>query len=99
MARSRTGLALVRTGIGISAVGTELLVFFGTGNIAWTIFNVILIVTGLASMVDGYYWHIPAEKIRKQYPYCYGDMEIAVPDYGKPASSWKKVVFSSDECA
>ncbi len=96
MARSRTGLALVRTGIGISAVGTELLVFFGTGNIAWTIFNVILIVTGLASMADGYYWHIPAEKIRKQYPYCYGDMEIPIPDYGKPASSWKKLVFDND---
>ncbi len=96
MARSRTGLALVRTGVGISAVGMELLVFFGTGNTAWTIFEVILIVTGLASMADGYYWHIPAEKIRKQYPYCYGDMEIAVPDYGKPVRSWKKVVFNTD---
>ncbi len=97
MTRSRTGLALVRTGVGISAVGTELLVFFGTGSTAWTIFNSLLIVIGLAFAVDGYCWHIPAEKIRKQYPYCYGDMEIAVPDYGKPVCSWKKVVFSTDE--
>ncbi|MBF0505323.1 MAG: hypothetical protein HQL09_00655 [Nitrospirae bacterium] len=97
MTRSRTGLALVRTGVGISAVGTELLVFFGTGNTAWTIFNASLIVIGLALVVDGFCWHIPAEKIRKQYPYCYGDMEIAVPDYGKPVRSWKKVMFSTDE--
>ncbi len=97
MTRSRTGLALVRTGVGVSAVGTELLVYFGAGNIAWTIFNILLIVVGLALIADGFYWHIPAEKIRKQYPYCYGDMELIIPDYGKPARLWKKVVFRTDE--
>ncbi len=97
MARSRTGLALVRTGIGIAAVGMELLVFFGTGNIAWTICNMLFITVGLALFIDGMYWHFPAEKIRKQYPYCYGEMELKIPDYGVPSRSWSKVVFDSDE--
>ncbi len=97
MARSRTGLAFVRTGVGIAGVGIELLVFFGLGNSAWTIFNMLLITVGLAFVADGIYWHFPAEKIRKQYPYCYGEMELIIPDYGIPARLWRKAVFSSDQ--
>ncbi len=93
MARSRTGLAFIRTGMRISAVGLGLLIYFGTANTAWTVFNVILIVTGLLFIADGLYWHIPAEKIRRQFPYCFGDMEIIIPDYGKPTRYWEKVVF------
>jgi len=96
MARSRTGLAIIRTGIGIAAVGMELIVYFGTGNNFCTIFNMLLIMVGLALFIDGMYWHFPAEKIRKQYPYCYGDMELIIPDYGVPSRSWSKAVFSSD---
>ena len=96
MARSRTGLALVRTGISIFSVGAGLLFYFGTANTFWTIFNLILMAIGVVSIVDGFYWHVPAERIRKQFPYCFADMEIAMADYGKPASSWKKVVFSVD---
>jgi uncharacterized membrane protein YidH (DUF202 family) len=96
MARSRTGLALVRTGISIFSVGAGLLFYFGTANPFWTVFNLILMALGAASIVDGFYWHVPAEKIRRQFPYCFADMEIAMADYGKPASSWKKVVFSGD---
>jgi uncharacterized membrane protein YidH (DUF202 family) len=97
MARSRTGLAFIRTGVGISSTGMGLLVYFGAGNSAWAVFNSLLIVIGFALIADGLYWHIPAEKIRKQYPYCFGEMEIVIPDYGKPARCWKKVVFSCDE--
>jgi uncharacterized membrane protein YidH (DUF202 family) len=96
MARSRTGLALVRTGMSIFSVGAGLLFYFGTASLFWTIFNLVLMAIGGISIVDGFLWHIPAEKIRKQFPYCFVDMEIPLPDYGKPASSWKKVVFSSD---
>jgi uncharacterized membrane protein YidH (DUF202 family) len=96
MARSRTGLALVRTGISIFSVGAGLLFYFGTANTFWTIFNLILMAVGAISIVDGFYWHVPAEKIRKQFPYCFADMEIAMAEYGKPASFWKKVVFSGD---
>jgi uncharacterized membrane protein YidH (DUF202 family) len=97
MARSRTGLAFIRTGVVISSTGMGLLVYFGAGNSFWVLFNSILIVIGLALVADGAYWHLPAEKIRKQYPYCFGEMEIMIPDYGRPVCSWKKVVFSCDE--
>ena len=96
MARSRTGMSFIRTGMSISSVGMGLLVYFGTGNIYWTIFDISLILAGLLFVSDGLYWHFPAEKIRKQFPYCFGDMEIMIPDYGKPARLWKKVVFSHD---
>jgi uncharacterized membrane protein YidH (DUF202 family) len=96
MARSRTGLALIRTGMSIFSVGAGLLAYFGTGNAFWTLFNLILIAVGAFFITDGFYWHRPAEKIRKQFPYCFADMEIAMPDYGKPASFWRKVVFSHD---
>jgi hypothetical protein len=35
--------------------------------------------------------------MRKEYPYCYGDMEITIPDYGRPNSEWGKVFFSHHE--
>ncbi len=47
MARSRTGMAFIRTGMSISAVGLGLLVYFGAGNVWWTIFDLALILSGL----------------------------------------------------
>ena len=96
MARSRTGMAFMRTGMSISAVGGGLLVYFGAGNLAWMIFNIILILFGLILILDGLYWHVPAEKIKSQFPYCYGDMEITIPDYGVPARNWQQVIFSHE---
>jgi len=97
MARSRTGMAFIRTGMSISAVGLGLLVYFGTGNVWWTIFDFTLILSGLLFIADGLYWHIPAENTRKQFPYCFGEMEIMFPDYGTPSRSWRKAVFSHDD--
>jgi uncharacterized membrane protein YidH (DUF202 family) len=97
MARSRTGLAFIRTGMSVFGVGTGLMVFFGTSNAAWTVFNSALLFTGLAFIIDGMYWHLPAERIRRQFPYCFGEMEIILPDYGRPARSWGKVVFDHDD--
>ena len=97
MARSRTGLALVRTGMSISAVGLGLLVYFGAGNLWWTIFDGVLILSGLLFIADGLYWHLPADNTRKQFPYCYGDLEITIPDYGTPSRFWKKAIFSDDD--
>lgn len=96
MAHSRTGMAFIRTGIGICAVGAGLMFYFGTAAVLWTVFNAFLILTGLLLILDGFYWAIPAEKLRVQYPYCYGDMDITIPDYGVPARSWRKAVFSND---
>ncbi len=97
MAVTRTGLAFVRTGMSISSVGAGLMVYFGMASVGWTVFNIVLILSGLALIIDGYYWVIPTERIRAQYPYCYGDMEITIPDYGVPANTWGTVSFSHNE--
>jgi len=97
MARSRTGMAFMRTGMSITAVGMGLLVYFGAGNIYWTVFDVFMVAAGLFFMADGLYWHIPAENTRKQFPYCFTDIEISMPDYGRPNKYWKKAVFSHDD--
>jgi len=94
MAVARTGLAYVRTGMSITSVGAGLMAYFGTASPGWTIFNTLLIVVGLVLIADGYRWILPAERMRKQFPYCYGDMEITVPDYGKPAFSWRTIIFN-----
>ncbi|MGC2062441.1 MAG: DUF202 domain-containing protein [Thermodesulfovibrionales bacterium] len=96
MARSRTGMAFIRTGMSIAAIGFGLLVYFGSVDIPWMIFDLLLIVGGLVTIADGLFWHIPAEKTRQQFPYCYGEMEISIPDYGRPVRSWGKVIFSND---
>ncbi len=97
MARSRTGLAFVRTGMSISAVGMGLLAYFGLSNPTWAALEVLLVLVGMLFIADGLYWHLPAEKLRKQLPYCFCDVEIAVPAYGTPARSWGKAVFSHDD--
>ena len=90
MARSRTGMAFIRTGMSISAVGLGLLVYFGAANAWWTLFDAVLILSGLLFIADGLYWHLPAENTRKQFPYCFGEMEIAIPDYGTPVPFMEK---------
>jgi len=93
MARSRIGLGFVRTGMNFTAVGIGLLVSFGTANAAWTALETGILATGLMLVADGLYWHLPAEKIRKQFPYCFGEVEVAIPDYTRPARSWERVSF------
>lgn len=97
MARSRTGLAFVRTGMSLCAVGIGLLAYFGASSAVWTSLYVALVVAGALFVADGLYWHLPAERTRKQFPYCYWHLEIAVPDYGRPARTWTKAVFSDEE--
>ena len=97
MAVTRTGLAFVRTGMSITSVGAGLMVYFGTASVGWTLFNAVMIFVGLALIADGYYWIVPTEKMRAQFPYCYGDMEITLPDYGVPTNKWGTVVFSQYE--
>lgn len=97
MARSRTGLSITRTGMSILAVGMGLMVSFGGRSIPWTFFNLFLAAAGAGLIIDGLYWHLPAERMRRQLPYCFGEMEIVIPDYGTTAGRWKKVVFSHDD--
>ena len=98
MARARTGFAFIRTGLSLFSIGVGFLLFFSdTGRIGWTVFNFSMMAIGLVLVADGFYWSIPAERTRRQLPYCYGDMEIPIPDYGVSARFWKTVVFSNDE--
>ncbi|MHB9052709.1 MAG: DUF202 domain-containing protein [Thermoleophilia bacterium] len=96
MAHSRTGLAFVRTGMSISAVGAGLIAFL-TVSPAWGIFDLALILTGGVLIIDGLRWYRYSEQTRRQFPYCYGDLEINIPDYGIPRSRWGKVMFSHDD--
>ncbi|MHB1390556.1 MAG: YidH family protein [Thermoleophilia bacterium] len=96
MAYSRTGLAFVRTGMSISAVGVGLIAFF-TVNLFWAIFDSALILGGVILIVDGLRWYRHSERTRRQFPYCYGDVEISRADYGIPRNRWGKVVFSHDD--
>ena len=96
MSYSRTGLAYMRTGASIAAVGAGLIAFL-SASLAWTLFDVTLIVAGLLMIADGCRWYRPSERIRREFPYCYGDLEIRFPDYGIPTGRWNKVVFSHDD--
>jgi uncharacterized membrane protein YidH (DUF202 family) len=97
MARARTGFAFIRTGLSLFSIGVAFLLFFdNTGGSGWAVFTYIMMTIGLLLVADGFAWSIPAERIRRQFPYCYGDMEITIPDYGTPTRFWKTVVFSND---
>ncbi len=97
MARSRTGMAFIRTGISLTSIGLGLLVYFGTGSAVWTIVESAMTGAGLLFIADGLSWYLPAERTRREFPYCFGEMEIPVPDYGIPARDWRKAVFSHDD--
>ena len=97
MARSRTGLSFIRTGTSVFYVGLGLLVYFGWGNILWTLFDFLLMLAGLLLIADGLHWHIAAERKKRQLPYCFEDLEIRMPDFGKPTMFWKKGTFSYDD--
>jgi uncharacterized membrane protein YidH (DUF202 family) len=97
MARSRTGLSLIRTGMSITGIGLGLLVYFGAGSVSWTVLETAMIAAGLLFIADGFSWYNAAERTRKTFPYCFGELEIAVPDYGTPARAWRKAVFSDDD--
>ena len=96
MARSRTGFSFIRTGFSIFMIGLVFVFYFKGGGAGWAIFEAIMLLSGLALIGDGFRWSYSAEKYRKQFPYCGGDMEIGVPNYGKPVRSWQKVVFNND---
>jgi uncharacterized membrane protein YidH (DUF202 family) len=97
MARSRTGLAFIRTGMSIAAIGAGLLASFGTSSPAWAALYTAMVIAGGLFIADGLYWHLPAERMRREFPYCYCDVEITIPDYGKPSRTWGTAVFSHDD--
>lgn len=64
-ARARTGLAFIRTGISFISIGIGLIKFFGPG---WnTIFDALLILTGLVLTIDGGRWYRPAHRAQTSF--------------------------------
>ncbi len=96
MAYSRTGMACIRTGMSIAGVGGVLLVVVLHGGPGWRVVPVLLITAGFLLAADGVRWSLTSEKVRREYSYCRGEFEIHLPDYGKPARQWGKVVFDDD---
>lgn len=95
MARARTGLAFIRTGMNFTAVGLGLLVSFGLRNAAWSGLELGILGLGLLIVADGAYWYLPSERIRRSLPYCFHDMEIALPDYTRPVEDWPRAEFGN----
>ncbi len=96
MARIRTGYSFIRTGLTLFFIGLVFTVYFHKTNVFWHCYEIFMMLGGLALIVDGLLHALPAEKLRKQFPYCTADMEITIPDYGVPCRSWKKVVFNRE---
>jgi len=96
MARGRTGFAFIRTGLSLSLIGVAFIIYFGPYSMSWNIFSWLMITSGLLLIGDGLYWSLPAERLRREFPYCFGDMELTIPNYGVPARIWQKVVFSNE---
>jgi len=97
MARARTGFSFIRTGLSIFLVGAVFAVYLPYAGVMWEVVEASMMLAGLFLIVDGFVWSLPAERTKREFPYCYADMEIVIPDYGVPCRSWKKAVFSRDD--
>ncbi len=96
MAHARTGLSFIRTGLSVAGVGATLVVLTLPDGPGWKALPVMLVIAGLLLAGDGLRWCLTSERLRQEYPYCRGGLEIILPDYGKPARLWGKVVFEDD---
>lgn len=96
MARARTGFSFIRTGLSIFLVGAVFAVYLPYAGLGWVAVEGVMMLIGLLLIIDGFVWSLPAERSKREFPYCFADMEIVVPDYGVPCRSWKKAVFTRD---
>ncbi len=96
MAHSRTGLSFIRTGMSIAGVGATLVVLTLPNGVSWKLLPLLLVIAGMILAGDGLRWCLTSERLRREYPYCRGGLEISLPDYGKPARLWGRVVFEDD---
>jgi uncharacterized membrane protein YidH (DUF202 family) len=95
MARARTGLAFIRTGMNFSAVGLGLLVTFGLRGAAWAALEAGVLGLGVLLVIDGLYWYLPADRIRRGLPYCHHGLDIVLPDYTQPVANWPHAEFEN----
>ncbi|WP_083250843.1 GspE/PulE/PilB domain-containing protein [Acidihalobacter aeolianus] len=84
-ARSRTGLALARTGLAFITIAVAFLRLFGGGELLF--FEVPLLVLGVAGVIDGIVWYLPARRHTKEIkpyppyavPEAYSALQISDP--------------------
>lgn len=74
-ARARTGLAFIRTGVAIFGLGLGLLRYFGTS--ALSLVDWLLVVAGVAMIVDGLLWYWPVRKEPVRTPRCMDPQEAS----------------------
>ncbi|GER92740.1 type II secretion protein [hot springs metagenome] len=67
-ARARTGLAFIRTGISFSSIGLGLIHYFSFSLL--TLFDSLLIVSGMLMIIDGILWYMPVRKEQSEIPRC-----------------------------
>lgn len=67
-ARARTGLAFIRTGVAFSSLGLGLIHYFGYSVL--TLFDSLLIASGMLMVVDGALWYLPVRKEQAETPRC-----------------------------
>ncbi|HEB80667.1 MAG TPA: DUF202 domain-containing protein [Chromatiales bacterium] len=96
MAQERTGFAFIRTGRAFIFIGLAFALFFGPGVTGWNILNWTMVAIGLFFVGDGLRWALPAGRTRRQFPYCFDEMEITIPDYGVPARFWRTIVLNHE---
>lgn len=66
--RARTGLAFIRTGVSFASLGLGLVQYFGVS--ALSVFDAMLVVSGLFMIIDGFLWYMPVRKEQSEIPRC-----------------------------
>jgi uncharacterized membrane protein YidH (DUF202 family) len=66
--RARTGLAFIRTGVSFASLGLGLLQYFGFS--ALSVFDFMLVVSGIIMIIDGFLWYMPVRKEQSEIPRC-----------------------------
>jgi uncharacterized membrane protein YidH (DUF202 family) len=64
-ARARVGLSFIRTGVSFSSIALGLMKYFGFNVL--TVFDVILLMAGIAMIVDGVIWYWPVHKEQQEF--------------------------------
>ncbi len=67
-ARARIGLAFIRTGVAFVSIGLGLIGYFGFNLM--TVFDGLLILAGLAMVIDGVVWYWPVRKEQHEASLC-----------------------------
>ena len=66
--RARTGLAFIRSGVAFVGLGLGLIQYFGIRAV--TVFDSVLVLSGIFMIVDGFRWYLPVRREQAEIPRC-----------------------------